>query len=136
MPIAILLKIISNLGSLSGVLKDFEQDAKDLFAGKMSKDEALGLLADLEKIIAMGFISIPGVDMGSLSNTISGGEKIVDDMLAAVSDVKSQGVAAIVPDLGKAVDDLTSALTAGVVGLKDSTKEQVLQVLAEIKAGL
>lgn len=135
-PISLVLKVISNLGELSGSLKDFEQSAKDLFAGKLSKAEVEQLISDVTKILATGLVTIPGVTTAQLTETLTGTENLVEDVIAAVSDVKTAGVADLVPDLSKAVADLTDAVTKGVIGLTDSTKEQILSVLAEIGKGI
>lgn len=135
-PISLILKIVGHLGSVSEALKDFEQGAKDLFEGKMNEAEVKTLLSDLENILSLGIISVPGVDMTLVSQTISGGETVAHDVIQAVQDFKSGGVETIVPDLSKAVEDLTAAVTQGIVGLTDHTKEQILAVLTEIKKGL
>jgi len=136
MAIGLLLKVITNLGKLSGDLKDFEGAAKALFAGQLTKAQIEQLLSDVEDLLSSGIISIPGIDSKLVISTIQSGDTIVEDVIKAVSDVKAGGVAEVLPDLGKAVDDLIAALGQGVIGLTDSTKEQVLQVLNEIKAGL
>lgn len=135
-PISLILKIIGNLGSLAADLGDFEQAAKDLFAGKITLAEGEKLLEDLGGILGMGFITIPGVDLSQVVSTLKSGEVVAADLIAAVKDVKATGVSAVVPDLQKAVSDLEAAVSSGIVGLQNSTKEQILQVLQEISQGL
>lgn len=135
-PIQLVLKVIGNLGQLSSELKDYEQAAADLFSGKLTKAEVQQVLDDTISILSLGLVTFPGVDMTKVTNTIKGSETLVDDVIASVADVKATGVTAVVPDLAKAVADITAAVTAGVVGLTDSNKEQVLAVLAEIGKGI
>lgn len=135
-PISIILKVIANLGNLSGDLADFEADAKKLFAGQMTIADAEQLISDLGGILSMGFISIPGIDLSQVQNTLKTAQGLASDLISGVKDVAAQGVAHVVPDLGKAIDDLESGVTTGIIGLTNVTKEQVLQILTELKAGL
>lgn len=134
----LVLKVLANANLLSGDFADFKQAVQDLFAGKLSKADCAKLLADLTDILGKGLIpAIPGVDMASVQKTITGGKTVATDLMKAVSDVQSSGgVATLVPDLGKAVDDLIAALNQGVVGLTNHNREQVVAVLTEIKQGL
>ena len=137
MPIALLLKVISNIGSLSGDLKDFEQGVADLKAGKLSKADVDQLLKDIADVLAMGLVPLPGVDMQAVISTLKSGESVVEDIMQAVSDVKSQGVSAIVPDLKKAIGDVIIGIDSGLIThFGASSAASAKQILSQIEAGL
>lgn len=138
MNIGVLLKIVSHLGQLSSVLKDFEAAAKDLFDGKLTKEEIEKLLSDVISILSIGFVQLPeGVAIADVESFLHSSESVVSDVLKAVSDVEAGGVATIPPNAKQLASDLLAALESGLI--KDfggHTKEQVIEVLKAISGGL
>lgn len=134
-PVSLILKVIANLGQISGDLKDFEQAGKDLFAGKLTKDEVTKLLTDIGGILSSGLISIPGVDSSQVVAAIGSGEKIVDDVIKAVKDVEDKQP--VEQDLGQALSDIRDLITNGVLkNFGGNTKEQVIEVIDALAKAL
>lgn len=135
--IGIIIKVIANLGKLSQDLSDFEQDAKDLFAGKLTEDEIKTFLADVGNILATGIIALPeGIAAAAIIETLNSGEAVVADVMAAIKGVEEKGASEVAPDLKKIAMDLKAALNGGLIKLSATTSEQVNDVLDEIIKGI
>jgi hypothetical protein len=137
-PVSLLLDIISNLGTLKTDLGDLQALASHITSGQASIADAEKFIGDLCGLLTSGFIPLPaGVDAKALVATIQGAEGVAEALISGVKDVIGKGISAVGPDLKTIVTTLTSAISGGMITkFGGFTKEQVLQVLTEISAGL
>jgi len=132
-----ILKIIANLGKLSSDLSDFEKAAKDLFSGSFTEADANQLIIDLQGILTSGLINIDGIDLGAVAKMLSDGEIVGKDIIAAVKDLRSNGVASLPPDASKVVSDLAQFINDGVIqNFGGFTKQQAQELLQSIASAL
>jgi len=137
MNIGLIFKLVSNLGTISQALKDFEADVQALFKGQLTKDEVVQFLNDILSIASSGLISLPaGMTSDTIKSTLTSVEQVADDLIQAVKDLKAKGLSSLTPDLGKAVSDLIAAIQGGIVGLNGQSQDSVLAILKQIQSAL
>ncbi len=137
MNIGMILKLVSHMGALSTAGSDFEQACKDLFAGKLTKDEAEKVISDVMTIAATGIIPLPeGITADMISEVVKSSENMIEDILKAISDIKKDGVSAVIPSIKNIATDLLDALKANPPMLKQFNMSTVEEVLGDVIQGL
>lgn len=136
-PIALILKVISNLSQIKTDIGDFQRAGEDLFKGDLQRAEVEACLKDLCGILSSGLISIPGIDSKVILAAVSEGEKTVDAVIAMVKDIGDEGIDAVVPDVKAVLEHVKGLVASGVVSnFGGHTKEQVNDMLDGIMSQL